>query len=191
MQEKVSNKRSKSYHHGSLKESILEKASEIIAKNGAVDFSIREISQLCGVSPSAIYKHYKSRNEIAVSLALKGVNILKAEFGSVASSRNPTLFKFAKTYISFAKSHEGYFRAMYFRQIGKMKEYDEIESITDQLNTSLYNAMENSIPPKKKEKIIQKMFICAHGISSLTIDGCMNLSEGEIDKIIKDTLKEI
>ncbi|EQC48608.1 transcriptional regulator, TetR family [Bacteriovorax sp. BSW11_IV] len=184
-------KKTNTYHHGSLKESILHNASELVAQNGALDFSIRDISNKCEVSPAAIYKHFKSRNEIAVHMALDGAKILCEEFEKIAKSKGATLMNFAKAYIAFAKKHEGYFRAMYFKQIAAMEEYKEFETITEQLNKYLYESLKGSSNINELEHTIKRMLSCAHGISFLIIDQCFKLSDKEIDKILKDNLKDI
>lgn len=184
-------KKSKTYHHGALKSAIIEKASKIIADSGSVDFSIRDISNLCGVSPAAIYKHYKSRNEIAVSVALEGVKKLKKDFDKISSSKKPTLKSFGKAFINFAKNNEGYFRAMYYKRLYTMKEYSEVETVSDQLNSYIYSLLKDDVAPKDKEYIIQRLLVCVQGISFLSINQCYDLDDKTIDKIMSDNLVNI
>ncbi|MFG1486214.1 TetR/AcrR family transcriptional regulator [Halobacteriovorax sp. RZ-1] len=181
-------KKSNTYHHGALKESILLNASQIIAENGSVDFSIRDISNACKVSPAAIYKHFKSRNEIAVKLALQGVSLLKEEFDIISNSKSPGLLKFCKAYINFAKENEGHFRAIYFKKICSMDEFQEVESITDQLYAYLLESIDTKTKLKKDDYKIKKILACIHGVSFLIIDNCAEFSEKEIDKILKDII---
>lgn len=186
----MSNK-SNTYHHGALKKAIIEKASKVIAENGAVDFSIRDISKLCDVSPAAIYKHFKSRNEIAVTVALEGVKLLVNEFEKVSSSKNHNLKSYAKAYINFAKENEGHFRAMYYKQLYSMEEYSEIETISEQLNIYINKLLDDSISAKNKEYIIKRLLVCVQGISVLIINQCFDFDDKTINKILNDNLHDL
>ncbi|CBW27595.1 putative TetR-family regulatory protein [Halobacteriovorax marinus SJ] len=176
------------YHHGDLRSDIIEKSSSIIAKNGSLDFSIRDISKLCGVSPAAIYRHFKTRNEIVVTIALEGIKILKNNFEEIRLSKNPSLIKLGMAYISFAKEYEGFFRAMNFRQIAEMKEYTEVETISEQLISYIFEFVAKGTPTNKVKMNTQTLIAYVHGASFLSIDGCINLKEKEIEKSLKAIL---
>ena len=183
-------KKINSYHHGALKSAIIDRACEIISTNGSVDFSIRDISKLCDVSPSAIYKHYSSRNEIAVTIAFEGFKRLEERFERFEKiySVKPDLIALAKEYVKFAVECEGFFRAMYYRQIGEMKEYSEIKPITEKLYLRLFQAITINPNTKKARHLINRVHCTMHGIATLMIDGCIDLTDREIVKIIKDNI---
>tara|TARA_Y100000310_G_C20704311_1_gene833482 strand:- start:9839 stop:10402 length:564 start_codon:yes stop_codon:yes gene_type:complete len=183
-------KKKNSYHHGSLKQEILSAASDIIAKRGAVDFSIRDISTICKVSPSAIYKHFKSRNEIAVTLALEGMNILKSKFDELTASETD-LIQYGETYIAFAIDYEGYFRAMYFSQLSEMDEYSHIESVSEQLNNHILSKLDKQLSTKNETHILRRLLVCVHGIAFLSIDNCTTFDKSSIKQILHDNLGDL
>ena len=47
----------RSYHHGNLKEVLLETARKLIEQYGPAGFSLTEAARLTGVSPAAPYRH--------------------------------------------------------------------------------------------------------------------------------------
>ena len=61
----------KKYHHGDLREQLLEAVRQLVETHGADRFSVSEASRLAGVSSAAPYKHFKDRHDI-----LRGVSLL-------------------------------------------------------------------------------------------------------------------
>lgn len=53
--------KSDTYHHGKLKEELIEKGLEYIAKYGTENLSMRKLADSVGVSPAAPYAHFKNK----------------------------------------------------------------------------------------------------------------------------------
>ena len=49
------------YHHGNLKEELIEKGLEYIDKYGTENLSMRKLADSVGVSPAAPYAHFKNK----------------------------------------------------------------------------------------------------------------------------------
>ena len=64
MSEQVEN----TYHHGNLRDKILERAAEIIGEDGIEALSLRRIARDLGVSHGAPNRHFKSRAELLAEL---------------------------------------------------------------------------------------------------------------------------
>ena len=47
-------KTKKSYHHGNLREELIEKGIELINEAGEEKLSLRKVAKMCGVSPTTI-----------------------------------------------------------------------------------------------------------------------------------------
>ena len=52
------------YHHGNLKNDLIENGIKIIAEKGTDALSLRGLSALCGVSHNAIYNHFDSKEKM-------------------------------------------------------------------------------------------------------------------------------
>ena len=57
------------YHHGDLRNALLDAAEALIRERGADGWSLREASARVGVSPSAAYHHFASREALVRALA--------------------------------------------------------------------------------------------------------------------------
>src|SRR5262249_5735211 len=60
------------YHHGNLKEALLRAALDLIAKKGPAGFTFAEAARWAGVSAAAPYRHFRDRDELLASVALRG-----------------------------------------------------------------------------------------------------------------------
>ncbi|MEV4009727.1 TetR/AcrR family transcriptional regulator [Nonomuraea angiospora] len=57
------------YHHGDLRAALLDAAEELVRERGADGWSLREASARVGVSPSAAYHHFASRDALVRALS--------------------------------------------------------------------------------------------------------------------------
>ena len=70
------------YHHGNLKEALLRAALELIAQKGPAGFTFAEAARWAGVSPAAPYRHFRDRDELLASVALRGFHQFEAGVGA-------------------------------------------------------------------------------------------------------------
>ncbi|MDF5758888.1 TetR/AcrR family transcriptional regulator [Spongiactinospora sp. TRM90649] len=59
------------YHHGELRNALLDAAEELVREQGSVGWSLREASARVGVSPSAAYHHFASRDALVGALSAR------------------------------------------------------------------------------------------------------------------------
>src|SRR5208283_2699927 len=67
------------YHHGNLREALVEAALALIAKKGPAGFTIAEAARLAGVSPAAPYRHFRDAEALLAEVALRGFDRITAE----------------------------------------------------------------------------------------------------------------
>ena len=66
------NPRRESYHHGNLREALMEAALRLIAERGPAGFAFAEVARAAGVSPAAPYRHFRDRNALIAEIACQG-----------------------------------------------------------------------------------------------------------------------
>lgn len=54
----------KPYHHGNLKNELLEAGIRLINQEGEESFSLRKVAALCGVSHAAPYSHFQNKDDL-------------------------------------------------------------------------------------------------------------------------------
>ena len=53
-----------SYHHGNLRQALIDAGIRIINENGEENLSLRKVAAACGVSHAAPYAHFKDKDEL-------------------------------------------------------------------------------------------------------------------------------
>src|SRR5438270_1518785 len=66
------------YHHGNLKEALLQAALGLIAEKGAAGFTFADAARVAGVSPAAPYRHFRDRDELLSSIAQRGFEMVES-----------------------------------------------------------------------------------------------------------------
>src|SRR5260370_18632371 len=64
--------RAKPYHHGNLREVLLESAIRLIGEVGPAGFTLRELARRAGVSHNAPYRHFRDRDDLMAAVATQG-----------------------------------------------------------------------------------------------------------------------
>ena len=105
------------YHHGNLREALIRAALELIAKKGAAGFTFAEAARFAGVSPAAPYRHFRDRDELLASVALRGFEQFEAELARAWDEGRPdpfaALHRLGKAYLEFARTQPAFYSAMF------------------------------------------------------------------------------
>jgi AcrR family transcriptional regulator len=93
------------YHHGNLKDALVEAARTLIAERGASGFTLAEAAKLAGVTPAAPYRHFNDRNALLCELARRGFDAFGARLGEAWSAGRPdpvaALWRMGEAYLDF------------------------------------------------------------------------------------------
>jgi AcrR family transcriptional regulator len=65
-------KRRAAYHHGNLREALLDAAVSLIAEVGLKAFTLREVARRAGVSHNAPYRHFQDKEELLAAVRTQG-----------------------------------------------------------------------------------------------------------------------
>lgn len=68
--------RKRRYHHGNLKQQLLDSALELIAEIGPQGFTLREVARRAGVSHNAPYRHFRDKEQLLQAVAAQGFDRL-------------------------------------------------------------------------------------------------------------------
>jgi AcrR family transcriptional regulator len=105
------------YHHGNLKEALLEAALGLIAEKGAAGFTFADAARSAGVSPAAPYRHFRDRDELLASIAQRGFEQFEAVLTKAWDDGRPdTVSAFervGRAYLAFARNEPAYYSAMF------------------------------------------------------------------------------
>lgn len=106
----------KGYHHGNLKEALIEAARRFIAERGLGGFTLVDAARLVGVTPAALYRHFRGREALVAEVAFRGFAQLAERLGRVLKGEGTPLERFTRmgeAYLAFAEQEPGYYAAMF------------------------------------------------------------------------------
>jgi AcrR family transcriptional regulator len=105
------------YHHGNLKEALLQAALGLIAEKGAAGFTFADAARMAGVSPAAPYRHFRDRDELLSSIAQRGFEQFETALAKAWDDGRPdtvTAFeRVGKSYLAFAREEPAFYSAMF------------------------------------------------------------------------------
>lgn len=112
---------SRSYHHGQLRQALIEAAEAILAESGVDALTLRAAARHAGVSPAAPAHHFGSLQGLLTEVAILGFEALAAELeaGNARGGADPAarLREQGLGYVRFALAHPGRFLLMFRKEL--------------------------------------------------------------------------
>lgn len=106
----------KPYHHGNLREALIDAAEALLAEGGIAELSLRAAARRSGVSQAAPYAHFSGKQALLAAVGTRGFNRLteylhRAErAGGGAAER---IRRLGRAYVAFALDDPMLFRLMF------------------------------------------------------------------------------
>jgi AcrR family transcriptional regulator len=198
------------YHHGNLRQALLDHAVELARAGGPDAVVLRDVQRLAGVSNSAAYRHYSDRNallaavaEYAQSLMADAMTVRLAAVPDDVPAAERALARLRATgqgYIDFALAEPGLFRtafalfaaAVHTRDTGStdadIPEHHPfqilIRSIDDLVATGV-------LSPDRRDGLDEGAWAAVHGLSTLFLDGPLRESDAARKQLITDRLLDV
>ncbi|HEX2653238.1 MAG TPA: TetR/AcrR family transcriptional regulator [Xanthobacteraceae bacterium] len=105
------------YHHGNLREALIQGALDLIAQKGPSGFTVAEAARSAGVSPGAPYRHFRDREELLADVALRGFEHFAIELEQAWNGGKPDVMEalqnLGRAYLRFARGEPAYYSAMF------------------------------------------------------------------------------
>src|SRR5271170_5030552 len=105
------------YHHGNLKEALLQAALDLIAKKGPAGFTFADAARSAGVSSAAPYRHFRDRDALIADVARRGFELFSVRLDEAWNDGRPEPFaafeNVGRAYLAFAHDEPAYYSAMF------------------------------------------------------------------------------
>lgn len=105
------------YHHGNLRQALVDAALELIEEKGPTGFTLSEAAKQAGVTPAAVYRHFEGREDLIAEAARQGFEIFADLMDYAYETGQPSsLAAFEATgraYLAFARRYPGHYVAMF------------------------------------------------------------------------------
>jgi AcrR family transcriptional regulator len=177
----------RAYHHGDLRNALVEQAMGLLTSVGLDGFSLREAARLANVSPNAAYRHFSDRSDLLTEVAAAGFKRLTHQMQKateVVGKKSPAglsvevvRFKaLGRAYVRFALDNPELFRVM-FSASGRSclqgdtphvfhpTPYELLGEALDALVVS------GSLAPERRVGAELNAWTVVHGFATLVLDG--------------------
>jgi AcrR family transcriptional regulator len=172
-------KRAGTYHHGDLRRALVEEALRTIQASGVESLTLRGIGGKLGVSRSALYRHFSSKQALLAGVGREGFRTLRLALTSAWEEHGKGREGFeamGAAYVRFAVAHSSHYRVMF----GRFSESCSKDAGFVQEATAAFQVLVDSLVEQQQaglvrpdDPVILARFIWSvvHGISMLAIDG--------------------
>ena len=163
---------SKPYHHGNLRESLLEAADEVLTTHGAAGITLREVAKAAGVSHAAPYHHFASLDDLLATVAERGFERLSAALAptrEVVDCRE-RLMQISEIYVNCARAQPSQFRLMFGPLLSRKHQFPKLQKAAEQSFGIVVEAATTLDKERGLELALLGWSLC-HGLSNLLIDG--------------------
>jgi AcrR family transcriptional regulator len=173
----------KPYHHGDLKQALLDETARILRDEGEDALSLRSLATRLGVSRTAPYNHYKNKESLLCAVAEEGFRRFNLAMADIESKKRypdgrSMMRAYVSGYVLFARENQEYYDLMYGSRSWRTGEHTK--SLANAARSTLRDFIEGLKGFQSKKLIRQDVDVVQfaqlywgtlHGISRLLLDG--------------------
>jgi AcrR family transcriptional regulator len=169
----------KPYHHGNLRETLLESAIRLIAEVGPAGFTLREVARRAGVSHNAPYRHFRDRDELMAAVAAQGYRELTQAMLRAARDKSNAIDRLklaGLAYVSFALRRPEHFAVMFDAPAPVKTGHGDSSEAAEQAFGTLLNLVKDCqdqalMPAGRPDEYALLAWSMVHGVAKLAITG--------------------
>ena len=168
------------YHHGNLRQALVDAALELIEAKGPTGFTLSEAAKQAGVTPAAVYRHFEGREDLIAEAARQGYEIFADLMEYAYETGQPSsLASFEATgraYLAFARKYPGHYVAMFESgiSINRTADLAQVANRAFAVLERAASALSEHIPPDKRppaQMFSAHIWAMSHGVVELFARG--------------------
>ncbi len=105
------------YHHGFLEKELIEKGLQLLNSVGLEAFSLRKVAEMCGVSHTAPYRHFKNKEElihaITSSVSDEFTSLINEALAENEGDCRRQIMAVSKLYVKFMVENPEHFKFIF------------------------------------------------------------------------------
>ncbi len=169
------------YHHGRLKDALIEAARRLVAEHGPGGFTLADAARLVGVTAAAPYRHFTDRNALMAELAKRGFDLFGQRLAGAWNNGLPdpvsALRRMGSAYLAFAREEPGLYGAM-FNNAGNLATPDA-GAAADKALALLRLACDSVLRSRggseaNGHRLTFEIWSLSHGVAMLALAGHLN-----------------
>lgn len=166
------------YHHGNLREALIQATLDLIAAKGPSGFTVAEAARLAGVSPAAPYRHFRDAEALLAEVAVRGFERLEEALTRAWAGGQSNLLSgfeaLGRAYLRFAREQSAYYAAMFETNLA-VDVHPGLQTASDRAFGVLRDAADRlaaGLPREKRPPALMvalHIWTLSHGIASLFV----------------------
>ncbi len=170
-------KAQKSYHHGNLRDVLLQEARVLLREDGVEGLSLRRLAERAGVSRTAPYHHFADKHALLCALAAEGFQALDGLLQNMPQPQDlpQALSLFVHDYLAFAVREPERYELMFGRRLWKQArptaELKTVAYATFRRYAERIAALDPGAQGRRSLRLAQASWATLHGLCHLLIDG--------------------
>jgi AcrR family transcriptional regulator len=172
------------YHHGNLRQALLDEAVATIRAEGVHALTLREIGARVGVSRTALYRHFADKRALLAAVATDGFRTLREHLLAAWESGGhdrAALEAMGLAYVRFANANPSHYRVMF----GGFVDSKACDPELAREAAGAFQALVDALAALQRDALVRgddtvtmARFVWAvvHGVAMLQLDG--QLGEG-------------
>jgi AcrR family transcriptional regulator len=170
---------SKRYHHGDLRNALIQAGQQLLAEEGLAGLDMRKVARAAGVSHAAPYRHFADKQALLAAIAEHGfyqlAQGLEAAIEQAPNNAAAQLEQLARTYVQFALDHPAHMREMFSGLTVQRAAYPQLHAAAKQAFQHLIQIVERGqarqeIGPGEPANLSMVAWTQIHGIAMLLIE---------------------
>jgi AcrR family transcriptional regulator len=178
------------YHHGDLRDALVQAALGEVELGGPEAVSINALAKRLGVSQPAPYKHFADREALLVAVTAEAFRQFSAMLREQIRkpSKRSKLSRFAQATLDFGLRRNGVYRLMFAsRVIACAPKGSELHAAAMESFELLLEALEAPAIGSLRERSALKVWAGLHGVVMLAEQGLLT---GQIANVSREELVE-
>jgi AcrR family transcriptional regulator len=191
------------YHHGDLKNALINAGIEIVKKEGTQALSLRKAARKAGVSHSAPYAHFKDKQALIAAISTHGLKQLYERLSQIAKKYDglplSQLHEVAWEYAKFGLTDPAYFKFIFSGSIEHEYDYPEFVEVSHRNFALVVDIIRKNqkiriIKPENPELVALSVWSIVHGFINLAIEKQVPssiLQNTDIKKLLVSILDQV
>ena len=190
------------YHHGDLRNALIQAATTVLVEKSAAALSLREVAKVAGVSHAAPYRHFRDKAALLRVLAQGGFERLTAAINTAAenSPHNPEqkLIEAGVAYVRNALQHPEITRLMFGATIEPQQDRAYLvasaasyEALLDIIREGIEQGSFRQQPP---QQLVLVAWASMHGLAMLAVASLLEVDvddEQALDTLIRSVARNV
>jgi len=161
------------YHHGDLRNALLDTARAILEEESLGALSLRAVARRAGVSHAAPYRHFPNHEALLVELASEGFAELRGEIAEAVNAQAAKADRIPNVgaaYMRFVARRPALARLMFGPQLPNREAFPSLAEAADGIGDEIGKALGDSA-------LGLAVWASVHGLAMLVLENVIDLGQ--------------